>query len=609
MSSAAPLVVIIFLWDVFTCCASAVTEEQKTYFGREHCHNAQRWVESVVEPTMGLLARSHAIRTVPRWTGEDALDAISENSHESLVLEQIDGWLRSGSVSTAKANRSKKLCSSRSELLTGFLQALSHMAPIGIISSVVLLGVVAWVKAAPVQEEKKRTTSEEVQKAPQEQTIKQTSSGGGTPSVEIIDASVPAVLRYLIIFGNAMVMLNFTIIMPTSHEVAHKGGASLGFSGLVIGIYGIGAIASLPFMVYWSKHSYRQALLFISLCVIFGNGLYAFATVTHAGWLRNSMLILARLVCGWEGGIILVFSSMINHCGKGTGVHDAYAQLVVGASAGLLLGPLLSSIINVAFGKSCPYPDVLPALAMVVYAVFYGFACFFCCPTQENVPECAPEKRVEDSGHATSTVPDYRLREGYLWMLLTSNMIFTRFCQRIAWESGALFIIAVEYELGSTTAGLLIPLPLLGLLLLPLWAGRLFHRLGMLGYFQVTKLMEVVGLLLMIRISGPTWFSLAQFMVGSSLFYMGNWGQAVPYGGCSIAFAIPNHWLLDLDIMNGLVWIFGFAGAFVGPVIIRALLENCLHQAMIPMTLSMLLVGFWVGQTAGFQLLAARKRL
>merc|ERR1719235_1797726 len=157
-----------------------------------------------------------------------------------------------------------------------------------------------------------------------------------------------------------------------------------------------------------------------------------------------------------------------------------------------------------------------------------------------------PEKIEETKKDSTRALSRQRVREGYLFMLLTSNMIFTRFCQRIAWESGALFIIAVEYNLGSTTAGLLIPLPLLGLLLLPLWAGRLFHHLGMLGYFQVTKVMEVVGLLLMLRISGPTWFSLVQFMVGSSLFYMGNWGQAVPYGGCSIGFAIPNHWLLDL---------------------------------------------------------------
>merc|ERR1712187_900631 len=104
-----------------------------------------------------------------------------------------------------------------------------------------------------------------------------------------------------------------------------------------------------------------------------------------------------------------------------------------------------------------------------------------------------------------------------------------RYFQRVAWEAAALAVIDVEYGYGANAAGWLTPIAILGLTLLPAMTKHLHRRLGVDGFTALTEALELLGLLIMLRIGPATTASLVQFLVGSCIFYLGNWGQSVPY--------------------------------------------------------------------------------
>eukprot|EP00404_Azadinium_spinosum_P042622 CAMPEP_0180834120 /NCGR_PEP_ID=MMETSP1038_2-20121128/77696_1 /TAXON_ID=632150 /ORGANISM="Azadinium spinosum, Strain 3D9" /LENGTH=166 /DNA_ID=CAMNT_0022877351 /DNA_START=429 /DNA_END=926 /DNA_ORIENTATION=- len=155
---------------------------------------------------------------------------------------------------------------------------------------------------------------------------------------EETDADPPYRLWQLVVIGNTMLTANFTVIMPASAQVTEDRGGTLLFSGLVIGSYAIGSLCTLPLMVYFSKHSYKGACLFMAATAILGNCLYAYAGSFVMGWSSKWCLVLARFICGLEGGLSIVFNNAFLRCSSGTSRVTMCSTLMVSSSLGIMIG-------------------------------------------------------------------------------------------------------------------------------------------------------------------------------------------------------------------------------------------------------------------------------
>merc|ERR1719437_147140 len=81
------------------------------------------------------------------------------------------------------------------------------------------------------------------------------------------------------------------------------------------------------------------------------------------------MLLLARFICGLEGGAIVCFASAAQKCNGIAVVPALVAKLTVAGSAGLILGPAISSLVRSLFPDVSP--EILPAAAMAVCTGIY----------------------------------------------------------------------------------------------------------------------------------------------------------------------------------------------------------------------------------------------
>ena len=83
---------------------------------------------------------------------------------------------------------------------------------------------------------------------------------------------------------------------------------------------------------------------------------------------------------------------------------------------------------------------------------------------------------------------------------------------------------------------------------------------------------------------------------GKSSF--GALGVESPHGGAMKIYAVPGHPILNLEAQGAWTWIGGFIGYFLGPVVAREVLQECLTQEVISPLLFVTFLGWLVGQQA-----------
>jgi len=416
------------------------------------------------------------------------------------------------------------------------------------------------------------------------------------------DVEAPIWLYRAVVIGNAMLMTNFTVIMPASGVVSKDHGDGEAFSGWIIGIYALGSIASLPAMLWFSTNSYRSAMLLMAFTGLLGNLIYAIAAAVP-GTLGTVMLLVARFICGLEGGTACVFQNALIRCSGRRARIIALADMVAGSSSGLIIGPFLSSLSRTAAAFLLPNLSIalrtesVPAAVMVVAAIMYGIMVMTLVPPQEECCMIDDKDQLPRDMKPDKSYDSSYLKTSWLAMVLCCVMQTLRYFQRVFWEAAGLFILSKGYGFGSVAAGYIVAVTLLPLLLIPQLSGAFLARLGFSRYSFMLECMQFVGLLLMVRIedeASPV--SLVLFLIGSSFYCVGNWGQGVAYTVFRAQFPVANHWCLSVENGTGISWFCTFVGYFLGPICSRYILAQCMFQDLVPASLMMTLLIFLAGQ-------------
>jgi len=209
----------------------------------------------------------------------------------------------------------------------------------------------------------------------------------------------------------------------------------------------------------------------------------------------------------------------------------------------------------------------------------------------QATPRCEPpvvlacastklEQHGKDQKVKEKETNHYRQCCSLLSVVLLSSVNLSRMVQRLFWETAALHLLMANYDLGMERAGALLTSSLLGLIALPFIVLPLKHKIGAVGGLRIMDLIEVVGILLQFRV----WHldHLCIFMLGSTLFYVGNMGQFNFLVPLRQELAVPHIWTLSIEGGAFIYSLFQSFGTFLGPVAARDIQSKCDSQNIIP---------------------------
>eukprot|EP00413_Alexandrium_margalefii_P041574 CAMPEP_0204597648 /NCGR_PEP_ID=MMETSP0661-20131031/53913_1 /ASSEMBLY_ACC=CAM_ASM_000606 /TAXON_ID=109239 /ORGANISM="Alexandrium margalefi, Strain AMGDE01CS-322" /LENGTH=526 /DNA_ID=CAMNT_0051608345 /DNA_START=91 /DNA_END=1671 /DNA_ORIENTATION=+ len=426
------------------------------------------------------------------------------------------------------------------------------------------------------------------------------------------DLEVPRLVMWFLYTGNLMLNVNFTLVLPASERVMLDAGGSTLLSGVCIGSYAIGALVSLPFIIRLSRRSYRDTVLLMAVVAVIGNLAYAAMGLFH-GSVAIAGLIFARAMCGIAGGVVIMFMSAVVQLSSGAATATGVARVVLAGSLGLVLGPAAASASQTCLPRFPP--EVPPAVTMVLAAAAYGLAAWKLFPGQA---ECFVMAGLQDpqalqdsnSGGMEKGEPSYsevQRRKAWLFLGLTCVQCICRAFQRVFWEAGILLLLVEEYGFSERTAGFIVTLPVLASLPIILSAAAIY-RLGLHPSLRVLELLEILGVLLMLRVEGQSHSrSLALLMIGSSVFYAANWMTAGPFTATRASFSVDGHWALGVEALTGISWGAAFIGYFYGPVVSRAILGTVMSQNLLAVSLIVVWLGCLLTMEVGLHTLLAEE--
>jgi len=448
--------------------------------------------------------------------------------------------------------------------------ALALVAPFSVICCIIMIALSLWVWLYEIPESKAMED---------------------TPSPPTLQAGepMPTVLRRMILVCNVMVNVNFTIMMPTSSSVVDSKGGSLSLSGVLIGSYSIGTLMAIPLMIRCSLISYRLGFICTALAAVAGNLTWCYASTLTAA----APLLLARVLCGFEGGVLILFNNILMACSTGMARMQMGAQMSAAGCLGLLLGPSMSSFAGQLFGET--RAALLSAQFMTLWAGIFLLVAAYVVPYRADVVRF-------ESKQSFSENPVPRRACWLSFSFLTCSM-FARGFQRVLWEAAFLVIVADGFKYGTVASGYMTTIPLILLLIMPLVGKPLVQKYGTVGYIMIMDAMQIFGIVLMFHMGIPHPFRIVVFIFGSAIFYFANWAQIVAVAPFQAYFAVPDHPILALERIPAWTWGLSFIGYFFGPIVSRMLLQACPNQDILGTALLISAGGILFGQKIALDML------
>lgn len=259
---------------------------------------------------------------------------------------------------------------------------------------------------------------------------------------------VPRILLIFTCWVCTGIMANFTLIMPLT---IYFQGHELNAAG-VVSSYAIGALLSLTFWSTYNRHAVRSAYLTHATVMVLGNLLFALGAINSRAWTTQ---YLARFVVGLEGGCmynanlaLIGFSSRANRV-----KYLSYYQSFVGV--GLVLGPAISATAILA-AYAIGHPDMRSAFAgafMCAWGIILLVSLLVFMPHDSEWSEQSPvfdKQSFDEPLDESSSQSPYSPRT--IWFFSYAGN-FWRIFQRLAWEVGAVLILARYFHWGSVAAG------------------------------------------------------------------------------------------------------------------------------------------------------------
>ena len=140
---------------------------------------------------------------------------------------------------------------------------------------------------------------------------------------------------------------SFQIIAPTANHYAILLGTDGAFGASLIGASSFAAIfAAVLYSIWYTRSSFRSALLFSALCPFVGNLMYALA-ITYQSM---TIAILGRVLCGF-GSAEVVNRQLISACVSYQNMTKASALFVSISAVGMSIGPLIAAILDISAGR------------------------------------------------------------------------------------------------------------------------------------------------------------------------------------------------------------------------------------------------------------------
>lgn len=150
--------------------------------------------------------------------------------------------------------------------------------------------------------------------------------------------------------------VNYYIVAPTANHYAIKVGADGAFGATIIGASSLSALAAAFFYSLWyTRYSFRSALIFSAVCPVVGNILYGLAISYDS----LKMAIIGRGLCGFGSGEVLN-RQLIAACVDFEGMTRASALFVAAGAIGMSIGPLLAGILDLTAGHDTDVDYRLP---------------------------------------------------------------------------------------------------------------------------------------------------------------------------------------------------------------------------------------------------------
>mmetsp|Transcript_7399 Transcript_7399/g.16243 ORF Transcript_7399/g.16243 Transcript_7399/m.16243 type:complete len:562 (+) Transcript_7399:117-1802(+) len=333
----------------------------------------------------------------------------------------------------------------------------------------------------------------------------------------------------------------FTIAMPTSSAVADIAGGGKVLSGMLIASWAAGVGVALPILFFVgvdrlkTVYIWHGALTFLgSVVQLVGAGA---TSLPEQGRLFVGIYFVGRVLHGIAGGVNFTTALALTRCSSPRQRTEYFGYWFGAGSAGIVCGPLLSSLGEMFTRSFCGefpsaaicahHPDLMgPVVVLAVYglAVFITMACL--CPSDADLAAACDEPTMtamkSNVEIALAPLRDAQASLGIAVMLITQ---LARTTMRVSWESGALLFLK-DKGVSRVMAGGLVS---------SVTAAFVVGQMLVSGMLRASKtppsdkilvlLFEGIGFLgLAVMFYGEV----KPFMLGSILLYTGNSLTAAP---------------------------------------------------------------------------------
>ena len=141
--------------------------------------------------------------------------------------------------------------------------------------------------------------------------------------------------------------VNYYIVAPNANHYSILLGHDGAFGATLIGASSFSAIfAAFVYSFWYTKSTFKSALVFSSLCPLIGNALYSLAI----SYRSMPIALWGRILCGF-GSAEVVNRQLISACVCFDRMTRASAFFVAAGAAGMSIGPLLGSIFDLCAGR------------------------------------------------------------------------------------------------------------------------------------------------------------------------------------------------------------------------------------------------------------------
>lgn len=350
-------------------------------------------------------------------------------------------------------------------------------------------------------------------------------------------------LIFLIIFIN---FLGYGIVFPILPLMTIQYGGDPIVSGILIGIFSLMQVISMPILGRLSDRYGRRPLLLYSL---WGTVLsFAIMGLTHSIF----WLMVARIIDGISGGNLSIAQAYMADVTDKKGRAAGMGVIAAGISLGFIIGPIWGGIFG-KFGLAIPFiTATLLTLVSVILTQFY-------------LPESISKKEIsyEKIHFHFPTFIKHALKQPLFLLYFINLLLF--------WAQSGIFTTLTLFGndvLKLSLLGTSLIFAAFGIIsvLIQGWGlGKVLKRIEEKKLFFASALISVGGLALM-SIPG----SLVFFILGTMVFSFGN-SFTVPIVQALVSESSSEH---EQGGNMGILQAFGSVGRIFGPIIAGYLYEK-----------------------------------